>query len=73
MHASGISGITDIECPRCGTTLREFDAPEILHGITRLTARCRHCRTEQVLRIDRWRGETSVSGIDERPWAQPAS
>jgi len=73
MRTPGIAGISDIECPACRRTLHDYDPPEVLHGLTRVTARCHHCMTEQVLRIDHWRGETNVSAISQGPWVRPTA
>jgi hypothetical protein len=73
MRTPGIAGIAAIDCPSCGRPLQDYDAPEPLLGLTRLNARCHHCRTEQLLEIDHWRGETSVRSVSNSPWAEPAA
>lgn len=60
--------ITSIECPTCGRVLRDYDPAENWHGIVRVTARCRKCRTVHRLEISRWRGEVHVWCTGSTAW-----
>lgn len=70
MQTLGLTGIASIECPTCGRAFSDYDAPVPWKGILRVTARCRHCRTEELLEIDQGQHETSVRGISRTPWVE---
>ena len=68
MLTPGIAWITSIECPSCGHVLRDYDAPRTVHGMVRLTARCRQCMTEQVLEVDKGPFGSSVVSVGRSDW-----
>ena len=66
MQKPGIPGVTSVACPRCGRAYTDYDTPVRRQGMIHLTARCRHCRAEQLFQVDVGPTETSVVAL-ERP------
>ncbi len=72
MRTLGIAGVASIDCPRCGHTLHDFDPPQVVHGVARVTAHCHVCNTDQRLEVDHDALEAWVTCLGDAPWeSQP--